>query len=44
MSKMFTDEAMTWFAQAFQSGLVPSDNVWVVISWISFFFVSFSLL
>lgn len=41
MSKMFTDDAMTWFAHAFQSGLVPSENVWIIISWISFFFVSF---
>ena len=40
MSKMLTDETMTWFAHAFQSGLVPSQDVWAAIGWVSFFFVS----
>lgn len=42
MSKMLTDETMAWFAHAFRWGLIPSENVWVIISWISFFFVSLS--
>ena len=43
MSKMLTDETMTWFAHAFQSGLVPSQDVWATIGWITFFFVSLHL-
>ncbi|KAI1387446.1 uncharacterized protein F4822DRAFT_282744 [Hypoxylon trugodes] len=42
MNKIPTDLTMTWFTHTLEAGLFP-DEVWVIISWIAFFFKLASL-